>query len=353
MSQEFVTLTRQDPEFESYLLGTFSKTERALPVETYHPHTQRERVTFRVVSVADLQVPRWWVVYFRSIRPELAALTLAPAIAAWLNHRADLPDWTRWPSWFALAGIFFLHTAVFLYTDVQDHLLGEDRLNRRRGNQVIQKGWVSAWQMRLWALLNFALAIVFGVPAFANAPLELLVICGTAALLIAVVARKWAVRWGLCDLALAMLFGPLLSAGVALSSFGHLTTGDLLLGVLFGCTTLWVFQLRQFESLFRSQAQAFRTLLGFLSFEQARSWCVGEGILLLIMHPLLALWFGQKALLYAMPVVAIPTLVLIQKLRTSASPLSSTLVNISRFALYAQLCWALWWIVYLGLEWLL
>src|SRR5437899_8919725 len=61
---------------------------------------------------------------------------------------------------FALLGVFFLHTAAFLLNDVQDHLRGLDRLNRRRCSQVIQKGWVSPLEMKRWAWVNLALAVL-------------------------------------------------------------------------------------------------------------------------------------------------------------------------------------------------
>ncbi len=164
MQSEFITLTKNDPEFESYLLGTFSRSHRALPVETYHAATARERVTFRVLPIEEVKAPAWWKVYFLSSRPELFGLTLGPAMAAWLMHADDFSEWTRWPSWFAMIGLYFMHTAVFLLNDVQDHLRGFDRLNHKRGSQVIQRGWVTARAMNRWAGVNAGLAVIFGIP---------------------------------------------------------------------------------------------------------------------------------------------------------------------------------------------
>jgi 1,4-dihydroxy-2-naphthoate octaprenyltransferase len=353
MSSEFITLTRDDPEFERYLWGTFSRTERALPVETYHARTYRERVTFRIVPVGELGTPPWWRVYFRSCRPDLAALTLGPAMAAWLNHRYSLPEWSKWPSWFALAGILFLHTAVFLFTDVQDHLRGADRLNRRRGSQVIQKGWVSAAAMRRWAVVNLLLAVVFGVPAFLNAPLRLTVICLSAAAALAVIVRNLGARRGLCDLALLLLFGPLLTMGIALASFGRADVSDALLGFAFGAMTLWVFQVRQFENLFRSKPEEFRTFLGHAGFDPARWICVIEGFVLLALQPLAAVFLRVPLVfLMALPLVSVPSVLLINRIYKAASPLSSTLVNSSRWALGSHLAWTLWWLAALGSAWL-
>jgi 1,4-dihydroxy-2-naphthoate octaprenyltransferase len=353
MSTEFITLTHDDPEFESYLLGTFSKTARALPVETYHAQTYRERVTFRIVPIEQLAAPPWWKIYFFSCRPELAPLVLGPTMAAWLNHRDSLSDWARWPSWLALAGIFFLNTAAFLYNDVQDHVHGRDRLNRRRGSQVIQKGWVSAAEMKKWSLVNLLLAIGFGVPAFLNAPLQLTAVCALALLSLSVLMRNWGTRWGLCDLASVLLFGPLLTSGVALASFGEASWRDGFLGLALGATALWVFQVRQFEDLFRAKPESFRTFLGHLNFDRARWAVVVEGFLLLAVHPSVAVALRVPLLLLAaLPLVSLPSVLLINRVHRASSPLSSSLMGSSRWALAAHLAWTLWWILALGLPWL-
>lgn len=350
---EYITLTRDDPEFDSYLLGTFSRELRALPVETFHPQTARERVTFRLVAREKVAAPAWWKIYFWSSRPELLGLTMGPAIAAWLTQVERVAEWTQWPSWFALLGVFFLHTAAFLMNDVQDHVRGLDRLNRRRGSQVIQKGWVSAAAMKRWAYLNFSLAVLFGVPAFLNAPLALSVVCGLALLCMLALWFKVGTRWGISDLALGMLFGPLLTTGIALASFGVFNWRDVVLGLAFGSLTAWVLQVRQFEYLFRAKAEGFRTILGFWAFDKARAICLIEGALLLVVQPVAAVMldvpFGFYILL---PVVSVPLILFIGRLKQTASPLSSSLVGADKWALGAHLSWTAWWIVALGFEWL-
>lgn len=350
---EFITLTKDDPEFESYLLGTFSRTHRALPVETYNATTARERVTFRVVPVEKVAAPAWWKSYFWSARPELFGLTLGPAVAAWLNHSHSLNAWTKLPSWFALLGLFFLHTAVFLINDVQDHVRGFDRLNRKRGSRVIQKGWARAADMKKWAWVNFSLAILFGLPAFLNAPLELAAVCAVAFVALTIVVRNLATRWGAADLALLLLFGPLLTTGIALASFGEANTQDLVLGLALGALTVWVFQVRQFEDLFRARIETFRTFLGFRGFDRAKQLVIVEGLLLLVLQPAAALALRLPLVFFAVaPLVSIPLVLTIQRFLRAASPLSSSLVGSSRWALAAHLAWTAWWVLALGVSWL-
>lgn len=349
---EYITLSKVDPEFESHLLGTFSSTHRALPVETYHPQTPRERVTFRIVPLEKMAAPPWWTIYFWSCRPELLGLTMGPAVAAWLNQRERLSEWARWPSWFALLGVFFLHVAASLMNDVQDHLRGLDRQMGRRGSQVIQKGWVSAASMRRWAWVNAALAVVFGIPALLNAPLTLLWICILAGLSLSALLSHRVTRWGVADVAQALLFGPLLTMGIALASFGRTTWNDAILGCAFGALSVWVMQMRQFEYLFRAKPEGFRTFLGFLAFDRARAVGVIEAAFLLILQPLAAFSVGVPLrFLLILPLVSIPLILFMGRLRGAASPLSSNLMRSDRWALASHISFTLWWVMALGLAW--
>jgi 1,4-dihydroxy-2-naphthoate octaprenyltransferase len=348
-----ITLTKNDPEFESYLLGTFSKDHRAIPVETYHAATPRERVTFRVIPREEVGAPHWLKIYLRSSRPELLGLTMGPAAAVWLNHPHSLQEWSEIPSWLALLGLFFLHTAVFIFNDVQDHIHGLDRLNHRRGSQVIQKGWASAAEMKRWAMVNAGLALVVGLPSLLNAWIPLLIVCLTAAAAILIVIKNFGTRWGLCDLALMAIFGPLITMGIAFASFGESNIQDFCLGFAFGALALWVFQIRQFEDLFRSKPATLRTFLGFLNFDRAHRVVVVEGLILLFIQPAVALVLRLPLIFLALsPLISIPLILTVQRFLKANSPLSSSLVNSSRFALASHFTWAGWWILSLGVTWL-
>ena len=58
----YKTLLKKDPEYSSYLLGTFSSSLVALPVESFGVGTDRERTTFFVQSESKIEKPLWPVV---------------------------------------------------------------------------------------------------------------------------------------------------------------------------------------------------------------------------------------------------------------------------------------------------
>ena len=334
-------------------MGTFSKTARALPIETTQVETPRERITFRVVPVDRLEIPNRFVIYLAAMRPELIALTLGPAVVTWLNHRGTPPAWAEWSAWAAMFGIFFLHVAAFIINDVQDHRRGADRLNRGGGSRIIQKGWTTAAAMNFWARVNLGLAAACGTVAAVRAPLEIAAVCLIAVLALAVINFNVGIRRGLGDAALIALFGPLLTVGTALASFGDFDVTDVSLGLAFGGMTLWVLQLRQFENLFRARPETFRTFLGYLNFDGARLTCVVEGVLLLALMPAVGVVVRVPLIfVMALPMVGLPLMVRIHHIFRATSPLSSSLMHSSRGALIAHFCFTAWWIVALGAPWL-
>lgn len=347
---EFVTLTKKDPQFKKYLWGTFAPGQRAVAMETFDPFSNRERVTFRVQPVETIVTPPWWKVYLLSARPEMWLLSLGPALAALFLLRGDL-QWSEWlPAGGALLALFFMHNAACLANDVQDHLTGSDRANRRRGSQVIQKGWSSAWSMALWALVNLALACVVGLPALGANPFPLVLVAGGAVAAIALLLSARGARAGLSDLCVAMLYGPLIVLGMA-AAVGRTWSFEFgLVGVNFGWLSMWVLQARQLENLFRSQRESHRTFVGFLDFDWVKRVFILEGLAVLGLTVYAAVDLIQSGPAWALlPFASLPLAFVLQKVSRAVSPLSSDFVRIGRYALIAHASLTVWWWVSLAL----
>jgi 1,4-dihydroxy-2-naphthoate polyprenyltransferase len=356
---QLMTMSREDARFSSYLWGTFSKAERALPMDSLHPSTVRERVTFRIVPLAEVARPPWWRVYLAALRPQLLPLTLGPSVVAWLAHGPALETWRPVVSWLSLLGVFFLHVAVCIWNDVFDHIQGSDRLSSSRGSRVIQKGWTTAHEMSRWGWVNAGLALACGVPALWLWPMPLLVICVLAmgAVWIWTRATRWSSRWaraGAMDVSVFLLFGPLLTLATATASFGEWSAVHVWLGVFFGLVTLWVLQVRQLADLFRARPKGFRTFLASLSFDRAKSVVVWSGYLVVFCWPLLAalLRVPLVSMLF-LPLASWPLLAAIEKVRRARSPLSSDLLRMPGKVMAAYWWITGWWIMVLSAPWAL
>jgi hypothetical protein len=90
-----------------------------------------------------------------------------------------------------------------------------------------------------------------------------------------------------------------------------------------------------------------------MDFDKARWVVIIEAVLLLVLQPVVALELGVPLIfLVALPLVGGPMVLLLGRLRSAASPLSSSLIRCEWWALGAQLSWTLWWIFALGVKWL-
>jgi 1,4-dihydroxy-2-naphthoate octaprenyltransferase len=78
----------------------------------------------------------------------------------------------------SILGCFSLMIAVNLQNDYRDHLSGLDRLHPDSQSRVIQKGWVTAHQMKLGSYFYTIFGVLLGLPAIINEPQVLWAILG-------------------------------------------------------------------------------------------------------------------------------------------------------------------------------
>jgi 1,4-dihydroxy-2-naphthoate octaprenyltransferase len=348
MSSPFVTVTPNDPSYRQYLLGDFSKTLRAIPVESFSQHSRRERVTFRLVPIADIKKPNWIKIYFKACRPELLGLTLGPFFVAAMSvlRLFHLPLLSAPVFVSAALGLFFLHVAAFLFNDFRDHIRGVDFANRRRGSQVIQKGWVSAREVRGWAYVNAALALLCGTPAVILfwPKLSVIILLAAAFVLgLSWISSKMA-RFGVSDMMVFLGLGPLLTGASALVVSGRTPPEIWLLGTALGALAVLTLQVRQLENLFRAGRDSFRTFIGAFDFDRARHVVMGQLVFVGVLQIAMAIEILPHALSVAGFVLALlPLYFVYQPIRRAASPLSSDLVHIGRRAILAQTALLFWW----------
>jgi len=352
-ADRFVTWTKSDPEFLPYLKGTFSRTFVALPTETFGVSSSRERVTFRVVPRGMISRPARVKIFLRAIRAELLHLTLVPPLLVWMASGAPRDSLAMVVS--ALLSITALHASAFLFNDYSDHVQGIDRLRHRRGSQVIQRGWMSAASVYKWAWTALSMAIVLSVPA-----VLLLPHVAIAAGFIAVIAllgfsgRGRGLKYkGFGDVLIFMCFGPLLTWGSGFLVHSGSSFQLALLGAPLGLIAVLFVQSRQLESIMAEREARTGTLVGRLGFDRARSLLLAELIVLVPLSALPFFWISGVGIASSVLMVGVGVAVLVRRLRSIASPLSSRLVGWSDqvriFHALISLVWfilfamALWW----------
>ena len=331
LESRFLTLSKWDPRFETYLEGTFSDQKRALPADSLHIGTDDEKVTFQIVSAEEARFPHWSRVLLRGLRPLLLPLTLGPVATVLIFTLAVgwSPNW--WIAASSILAVFCLHGGAFLFNDYTDHLAGGDRLNSNSGSQIIQLGWAPAHRVKMWAIVFVSLGALFGLPALWTQTWTMLLIGVLAVLLVFGFSYggKGFKYLGLGNFLVFLGMGPLLTAGFCLAVVGKLDPLVLIVGSLYGIVASLCIQLKNMESLLAdSQAQA-GTLVSRLGFEKSKQALLGH--LVLLVTPLSVLLYSEGVSGWRLTVF-IPFLLsmaqLVRRLQLARSPLSSQLIGL-------------------------
>ena len=338
----YKTLLKSDLEYKGYLQGTFSKNHVAIPIESFGVGSNRERTTFLILPQSNLQRPSWVKIYLKSIRPELLGLTLGHTLVALLfvalvKKQFVIQNWMDLV--LVLMATVMTHASACLFNDYFDHMNGTDRRSISHGSQVIQKAWSRAIDVRRWAILNAALAVVVGLVLMWGHFYLFLTLASASALAILFYSGMtpfWN-KLGAGDFWITLLFGPLLFFSVWVSVLkthqGFFEHG-LLLSMCFGLLASWTIQIRQFQDIFKREKGSFRTLISRMSFDQAKKFLQIEGSFFLILQPLIfwLLWPKVTPTLTLL-LGALCAVLALTQLRRLVSPLSSSMLTLTNKAL--------------------
>ncbi len=345
----FVTLTRDDPDFKKYLEGQPQRGWRAIPVASYGVSSSRERVTF---SIKENVQSHWLKGLWTTARPEFLPLTLGPAF---LGFAAALDKGVSIPIEILLSTIFCLmalHVAAFARNDYDDHLRGVDRVQHRRGSQVIQKGWLTAKEVRWISIFALGLAGIFALALLPHSSTSVGLLVGLG--LFAVLGYSWGGQGlkalGLGDLVLGLCLGPLITLGI-----GELVeVGDpirmIVMGLPLGLGAVTIIQLRQLESIVAERQLNSGTLVARLGFDSSKRMIQTQ----IFIQPFVVLavvwaWHGAIFGVGSGVLTLLANYRLMIRIHRAASPLSSTLLGLSRSAVYLHLAMSTILIAAIGL----
>lgn len=335
--RRYVTLTRSDEDFHDYLMGLGPDGLRALPVESFGINSARERVTFALVPPSEIRRPSWFLRYVLALRLELLPLTLSPLLVAFAAIWVSGEELTLFKSIFMILALVALHGAAFARNDYEDHLQGIDRIQHRRGSQVIQRGWLTAKEVKLLSEGALILSILAGLPLLwpFSVDVFLLVGVGLACVLGFSFAGRGFKNQGVGDLVVGLCMGPFLTLGVGQIFAAADALWLACVGLPLGLGAVIIFQLRQLETILSERQSGAGTLVARLGFDRAKFWLRVELWLLPILTsvalaPWVPLWVAGGVML----AVALGQYPLQRRLAGVASPLSSSLLGLARLALW-------------------
>lgn len=274
---EIVTLSRNSPDFEKYLRGTFSKTHRALPIKSLNVNTQSEVVSFNLVAKEKIERPAWTVIFLKAIRIRRFLFILFPLFYVLFEklHRQNLRDPVILMT--STFGLLFLYAAIQMRNDYHDHLNGLDRITTDTASPAIQKGWITAESVRKISWIFAGISFLCSLPVLFVFPKILLIMIAAAVLLV------WSLFRGhssfknssVGELAFGVLVGPLLSLGYEISITGEMTSRIFFFGCVWGLFVLFRLHLQNFENLLTSSQAKIKNLVNYFGFDGSKKFIIG------------------------------------------------------------------------------
>jgi 1,4-dihydroxy-2-naphthoate octaprenyltransferase len=323
---ELITLSKKDPKFRHYIEGTFSKDFRALPIRSLNVQTDAEQVTFQIISKKNVQPPFLGLHWLQVLKVRNLLLVAFPIFLIFVKNHLEQTLLNPVTGALSALGALCLMTAVNLRNDYLDHRSGLDRIHPWSESRAIQKGWVTADEVRKWSFVYLGLGVLFGLPALALYPQTVLAVGGLAILgIFGMTSFKMGLkyrRWS--EWAVFILLGPFLTAGMHYSLGAELDLEVLYLGVLTGGLAVFYLHLKNFEQLMINNQAQFENTMTWLGFESGKKWLfaywLGFVTVLLIYQLYFQTWFWVFVMTAGL---ILATLVLGKTLRGLMSPLGS------------------------------
>lgn len=328
---DLITLSKSSPDFESYLLGTFSADKRALPVQTLNVNSSSETVTFRILPVKSIQRPSFFEVILQTFKVRSFLLILLPLFLVLTKNIAD--DTLKDPvtTIGATIGVLLAFIAVNLRNDYVDHMMGVDRILEKSGSRSIQNGWVTAAQVKTYSNIFLGLAIVCAIPIVMTFPeVAYVIFLGSLVGVWAQFKKKSSFKYQIGgELALFLLLGPLLTVGYQLAMGAPFDSESVWVGCVWGWLVLFVVHLRNFVNILPSMQAGFSNTVNWLGFDKSRRLIAAWWALFVIFNLVYHFFFaGTYWGFYLSIVLVLMSVSFILKLKCVSSSTGSELRSI-------------------------
>ncbi len=340
---KYITLNKDDPRLESYLLGTFDLNLRARLVpslrqaELSRGEGGHPTLTFELTEKLKIQTPSFLKIFVKGARLDLLPLCLNPIISTCFVLSFHDQGFSFLKVGYAIFAILFFHSAVFFLNDYSDHLRGIDAVSARRGSQIIEKGFITAQFAKSFGTLMIVTGFLVGIPLVMASTFYVWVLAPLAPLsILGFCHRYFGLKYhGVGDFLIFICFGPLLTSTFSLAIAGTAPPEVFHLGILWGWLAVVVFQFKSFENLFADGLVRSGTFLSRLGFDQAKSFLIFQLISFCLVWISFAYWF-QKPILWLAPVTVLIgfSFLVGQRIWRMRSPLSSNRIGLARHFLF-------------------
>lgn len=329
---EFKTFDKSSSKVLPYLTGRFSKNKIALPIQNIS-QINASTITFRIVSKKDIQRPSFIVVIMRLFRVELLNLTLFPLFISTLIHYSSINSENLLYVVLVFLSVFGLHCAVFLLNDFYDHIKGGDRVTATSGTQVIQNGWMSAYQVKRIAYTCLLFSVICGVPLVLQNSMETLIlglmaICSVVGFSLFGKGFKYL---GVGEFFIFLFLGPLLTASIPICLGLPVDQPTLYLGCVYGWMAVFYQQAQNLCHIMPDSFLNVGTFVSRIGFDRSK-WLlrIHFFLILVFVSMLFFYWAPFELALLGVVLLAIVSYRVFKNLKSMDSPLSSSLIKLPK-----------------------
>jgi 1,4-dihydroxy-2-naphthoate octaprenyltransferase len=329
----FVTLKKTDADFSKYIWGTFSNTERALPVESLNAGTTQESVTFEIKNLAEINQPSDLVIFSRLIKWNYFFLIFVPLF--FVTVKNFLFQRILDPTSFGLSAIssIFLFAGLNIRNDVLDHVSGFDRVIKSSGQKPLLLGWATAESANHISWILCIIAIALAVPVCILQQEAILVVAITLGLFLAGnFLNKNNYKFNhFSEFILFLILGPALCSGYQVAMGAGVDTEIIVFGMLWGVGVLFLLYIVQFANLFESSQAGIKNTLTKMGFDKSKTFLIAWWSFFIVLwttyHYFYAsrfwLWFGTAVLIFW----SLPTFI---QIKNTQSPIGSALMKVRK-----------------------
>lgn len=293
-ASRFRTAKKGTKEFDRLIRGTFSETERALPIESLRVGTPDEEVTFEIVGKATVKSR---LPYLGFLGPQKLLFVLFPVfyfvMLTWNDPSFQSPELEC-----LIMGLVLSVLCVQIKVDVHDFVSGYDRIRGIKGQRVLRQGLRTVAQLEKDFKVFAAVAVFISlIPLIARFErlIPLLVTLG----LFYFGYKKGVDKSNrlIRDLALAVIAGPTLAYWVLPE------VSSLPFGLVWGILVFFVLQIENFQYYLALTQAHEKNLLTLKSFDHAPTTLWALWALCIMVYAAVRLmqshiiWFGGSILI--------------------------------------------------------
>lgn len=268
----FLTLKRTDPDFLKYIWGHFSKSERAIPIESLNIGTAQESVTFKIQSTESVHVPSRIILFLHLIKWKYFFLVFVPLYYVFIKNLVEggFFDFLS----FSLAAIasIFLFSGLNIRNDVLDHVSGFDRIIKSSGEKPILRGWITAQKANQLSWIFIFMAGVLAIPVCVQQQEALWIALLTAMLFLTgnfLNKNNYKFKY-FSEFILFLILGPTLCSGYQVSMGAGIDNEILVFGTAWGVAILFLLYLVQFANLFETSQGGIKNTLTHMGFDKSK-----------------------------------------------------------------------------------